>query len=154
MRRRSRKDLPSKTEMRVLLLSTLVYLTGVAAVLFLRPALMFRPDGSWKEFGLEGHDVSPFPFWLFCMSWAIVSFFLSRAVVGAGAVATAATVAALATHAEEDRLAPLAPPAAAPKKKAKPGYYKLNAAATKKDGVPRYIYLGAELPGADSSEEE
>lgn len=176
--------------MRILLLSTLVYLTGVAVVLFLRPALMFRADGSWKEFGIQGgdavsSDVSPFPFWLFCMSWAIVSFFLSRFVLSvfvgggrggeweagrgmaenAGGIAMAASAASLFNSSskkgwrpEENSIYPLSPPAElvppAKKKQPKPGYYKLNTVATKKDGTPRYIYLGAELPSDSSSSSE
>lgn len=37
---------------------------------------------------------------------------------------------------------------------AKPGYYKLDTSATKRNGVPRYIYLGAEPPAASDTEED
>jgi hypothetical protein len=60
--------------MRVLLFSIVVYLAGIAAVLFLRPALMFDREGRWKEFGLRRDDATAFPFWLFCIVWAVVSY--------------------------------------------------------------------------------
>lgn len=126
---------------------------------------MFRADGTWKEFGIESSEAtSPFPFWLFCITWAIVSFFVSSALVktffaGEGvaalaAVATGPTAAAMAAS-QEDMLQPLAPPSNTKGKKKekepKPGYYKLNTAATKKNGVPRYIYLGPEISDDEST---
>jgi hypothetical protein len=64
-------------EMRVLLFSTVVYLAGIATVLFLRPALMFDRDGRWKEFGIRGDDATVFPFWSFCIGWAAVSYLVA-----------------------------------------------------------------------------
>lgn len=64
--------------MRVLLFSTVIYLAGIAVVLFLRPALMFDKEGRWKEFGLQRGDATVFPFWLFCITWAFASYFLGR----------------------------------------------------------------------------
>jgi hypothetical protein len=69
-----------KTEMRVLLLSTVLYLAGVAAILFLRPRLMFRDDGTWKEFSLHDIDGTVVPFWLFCIIWAFVTYFFCKLV--------------------------------------------------------------------------
>jgi hypothetical protein len=63
--------------MRVLLFSTVVYLAGIATVLFLRPALMFDRDGRWKEFGIRGDDTTVFPFWFFCIGWAAVSYLVA-----------------------------------------------------------------------------
>lgn len=60
--------------MRVLLFSIVVYLAGIAGVLFLRPTLMFDREGRWKEFGLRRDDATVFPFWLFCIVWAVVSY--------------------------------------------------------------------------------
>lgn len=76
--------LTTKAEMRILLFSTLLYLIGVAAGLYLRPALMFRPDGTWKEFGLADQDSTVFPFWLFCIVWALASFLLGRILFSEG----------------------------------------------------------------------
>jgi hypothetical protein len=64
--------------MRVLLFSTVVYLAGIAVALFFRPTLMFDRDGKWKEFGLHREDTTIFPFWLFCITWAFVSYFIGR----------------------------------------------------------------------------
>jgi hypothetical protein len=64
--------------MRVLLFSTVVYLAGIAVVLFLRPTIMFDREGRWKEFGLRREDATVVPFWLFCIAWAVVSYFLGR----------------------------------------------------------------------------
>lgn len=55
-----------------------IYLVGVGIVLFIKPSLMFTPDGDWKEFGIGQREdrYTPFPFWLFCLSWAILAYFL------------------------------------------------------------------------------
>lgn len=55
-----------------------IYLVGVGIVLFIKPSLMFTPDGDWKEFGIGQREdrYTPFPFWLFCLSWAILVYFL------------------------------------------------------------------------------
>ena len=53
----------------------LLYILGMAVVLYLRPALMFKPSGVWKEFGVgttEGYTV--FPFWMFSIVWAVASY--------------------------------------------------------------------------------
>ena len=173
-----------KPEMRALLFSTVFYLAGIAGILYLRPSLMFQPDGRWKEFGVRaGEETTPFPFWGFCLLWAIVSYGLAHLLFREGAVdvpsatrTLAATVPPAsyslmtpltASLSPEDALEPLGPaPTPAPSTKskkraaasealgpnAKPGYYRLNEAATRRNGVPRYIYVGPELPegGTDS----
>ena len=55
-----------------------LYLIGVGVVLVLRPSFMFTPDGAWKEFGIGKNDerYTPCPFWLFCLSWAAISYIL------------------------------------------------------------------------------
>ncbi len=53
----------------------LLYILGMAVVLYLRPAIMFKPSGVWKEFGVgttEGFTV--FPFWMFSIVWAVASY--------------------------------------------------------------------------------
>jgi hypothetical protein len=89
--------------MRTLLLGTVVYLLGIAVVLFLRPALMFLPDGQWREFGVSDATKTIFPFWMFCLLWAIVSYLVSNALFADGPVhlvrdATAATLLSAAPH--------------------------------------------------------
>ena len=93
--------------MRVLLFSSLLYLLGVAAVLFFKPQLMFHLDGRWKEFGTGSDDKTLFPFWLFCIVWAIVSYGIISAVVTEGTEIVAAGVAAATAVATEDILMPL-----------------------------------------------
>lgn len=87
--------------MRVILFSVVVYLLGVAVVLFLRPRLMFQEDGRWKEFGLRDESTTPFPFWLYCLVWAMVSYFLTSLLLDdtpmnvTAALTTAATVSSV-----------------------------------------------------------
>jgi hypothetical protein len=124
--------------MRVLLGSTILYLAGIAVALYFRPALMFHPDGRWKEFGTTpSEDSTMFPFWLFCVTWAIVSFFVVRIILGpedvdpgnvglmAATVSSASSAAAVAPGItsvsrspksnsmveEEDAVMPIPPPA-------------------------------------------
>ncbi len=53
----------------------LVYIFGMAVVVYYRPAIMFKPSGTWKEFGLtEGYTI--FPFWMFVLVWSILSYAL------------------------------------------------------------------------------
>jgi hypothetical protein len=164
--------------MRTLLLGTVVYLLGIAIVLFLRPALMFLPDGQWREFGVSDETKTIFPFWMFCLLWAVVSYLLSNALFADGPVhmvrdATAATLLSAAPHTITARTAmpdnsdledlvetlPVKPSkkskrrqataeASAPVEGMKPGYYRLNKNATERNGVPRYIYIGPEPPAA------
>lgn len=79
--------LPTLVEnrMKLLLYSGLLYLTGVAIVMVLRPALMFRPDGTWKEFGIGRNPAyyTWLPFWLFAIVWAILSYLLVLLLAGA-----------------------------------------------------------------------
>jgi hypothetical protein len=176
--------------MRAILLSMLFYLAGIAAVLHMRPALMFHPDGRWKEFGIRDPKATVFPFWGFCLVWALFSFGLTRLLFSdegadevlsapslAAAVANSAAVAAapsssltarvtgnLADDLENVSVEPLSVPAASKKsRKSKsraaapaaslvapqPGYYKLDERATDRNGAPRYIYVGPELPAAE-----
>lgn len=52
-----------------------IYIVGIAIVLYVRPAIMFRPGGTWKEFGLSNQgSYSIFPFWMFALVWAILSY--------------------------------------------------------------------------------
>lgn len=153
--------------MRTLLLSAVLYLTGVAAVLYFKPALMFHPDGSWKEFGLEGLERTMFPFWLFCITWAVAAFGITvvlESIFGgeAGAAAAAAGTAVAATTVPQEPITPLQPlpPRTRHRRRRliqtpsgvmQPGYYMLDPAGSGVPGVPRYIYLGPESPGAPPS---
>ena len=134
-----------------------VYLLGVGAVLFIKPTLMFTPDGQWKEFGIGQNPerYSPFPFWLFCLTWAIISYLLillltplkdvnlklrkNNSSINLPTTRPKMNEAELdvdyAENGEADETFEL------PK-----GYYVLNKRATKLAGVPKYVYIGAEQP--------
>jgi hypothetical protein len=89
--------------MRTLLLGTVVYLLGIAITLFLRPGLMFLPNGQWKEFGFTDESKTIFPFWMFCLIWAVVSYLISNAFFSDGPVhlvrnTAAATLLSAAPH--------------------------------------------------------
>jgi hypothetical protein len=69
--------------MEVLWLAILLYSVGLAVILHLRPALMFHANGTWKEFGYQRATESRytiFPFWLFAVVWAFVSYTVASAV--------------------------------------------------------------------------
>ena len=52
-----------------------LYIVGISVVLYIRPSSMFRPGGTWKEFGLSNQgSYTVFPFWMFALVWAIVSY--------------------------------------------------------------------------------
>ncbi len=147
--------------MRVLLLSAILYLTGVALILFFRPKLMFHPDGRWKEFGTGGPDHTVFPFWLFCVLWGVLSYLITSLFVSepgrsaVGATTAIATTTLLAQEEPpEDLLMPLPPKTRGRNHNAiaaevaegnmKPGYYVLDPKGSGTDGIPKYIYIGPE----------
>jgi hypothetical protein len=82
--------------MELLWLAIVFYTVGLAVVLYLRPAVMFNENGTWKEFGYQRdsrHTI--FPVWLFIIVWAVISYVLAT-VVGSYMMAPA-TVFATAT---------------------------------------------------------
>ena len=128
--------------MRVLLVSMIIYLLGIAIVLFLRPTLMFHRDGRWKEFGVANEETTMFPFWLFCIVWAVVAYAIGRIFF------TEKHRLEAPVHLLKDSLVaplPVSGPASGPTE-TKPGYYKLDPGILKKKGIPRYIYIGPEEP--------
>jgi hypothetical protein len=55
-----------------------IYVVGIAVMLFVRPSFMFRPGGTWKEFGLSSDEnYTAFPFWVFAIIWALTSYALA-----------------------------------------------------------------------------
>lgn len=135
------------------------YLVGVGAVLFIKPTLMFTPDGQWKEFGIgqNADRYSPFPFWLFCLTWAITSYLLvlllAPLITGISIkrntsvntntfntrsfkkVNQAELDVDYAMNGDGEDAVEL------PK-----GYYVLNKKATRLSGVPKYVFIGNEEP--------
>jgi hypothetical protein len=118
--------------MRVLLFSAILYLIGVIVILYIRPSYMFREDGSWKEFSIDASkDTTPFPFWAFCILWALLSFAITRFFIESP-VPVAKTKSTAKPVETATNL--------------KPGYYVMNRERSEAEGVPRYIYIGAEEP--------
>jgi hypothetical protein len=89
--------------MEILWLAILFYSVGLAAVLHYRPALMFNENGTWKEFGYHraaSARYTIFPFWLFAIAWAIISYTAAAAFVWAwrSSPSTAAATALMASE--------------------------------------------------------
>lgn len=131
--------------MRVLLYSAVLYLIGIAVILYFRPALMFKHDRSWKEFGVKGTDTTVFPFWLFCITWAIVSHGLVRIFYSEDSACVPVSVPE-PENSLTNSIAATTMPVLAESENAKPGYYRLDPSVIKRKGVPKYIYIGEEPP--------
>jgi hypothetical protein len=68
--------------MESLWLAIAIYSVGLAVVIWLRPALMFNENGTWKEFGYQRSSRHTlFPVWLFAIVWAFVSYALAAALI-------------------------------------------------------------------------
>jgi hypothetical protein len=154
--------------MSVLYLALAIYIVGVAIVLYVRPSVMFHPDnGTWKEFGLDTSQRNTvFPFWMFTIVWAFISYALASVVLNSSPEDHIATpisevrytetpVGSQVVHTEAANIsaprvrAPRAPklpsiatpaPALAPQL---PGYYIVEPQAS---GIPRFVYFGHEPP--------
>ncbi len=144
----------------------LLYLLGVAVVIYLRPAFMFRQSGLWKEFGLSNQDsYTVLPFWMFAILWAIASYvlvslggvFVSHLVFSAQASNTNANAANLVQNLVKpiSQAATISLPAVAAatavgstevSNSKLPGYYILENLPT----GPRYVYWGPEPPSASN----
>jgi hypothetical protein len=154
--------------MKLLLYSGLLYLAGIAIVMVIRPTVMFRPDGTWKEFGIGRNPAyyTWLPFWLFAIVWAILSYLLVLLLAGANVLPGVNAVSNEGPVNGNLSSAPIsspleavnevidleeAPPSVRRKvvrtvNEMKPGYYILNAEETARRGVPKYVYLGPEPP--------
>ena len=145
--------------MRTLLLSGILYLIGIIIVLLIRPFLMFDENGEWKEFGMISKEHTIFPFWMFCIVWAIISYMISLLLVGefSGKVAVVAGLGAN-THAlyesePPEDLVPVLPSKTTKKGSIKsvatgnmkPGYYMLDTKELDRTGIPKYLYVGDEM---------
>jgi hypothetical protein len=147
--------------MTLLIYSGLLYLIGISVVLILKPELMFAKDGSWKEFGLgrSKHKYTWMPFWLFAISWAIISYVLVLVIAsatGLGGVSNNIDVPVQNNSIEPENvsmkaMSPVLSENMSRKRPSssnemKPGYYILDTNETMKRGVPKYIFLGPEAP--------
>jgi hypothetical protein len=126
--------------MRRLIVAGLLYLTGIAVILLIKPQYMFREDGRWKEFGIgrDPYNFTYFPLWLFAIVWAIVSYVIVAAVEGS----------LYYPDYEEQEIIPKRARHRNSRKPVEltPGYYMLNEGGASRNGVPRYVYLGPEEP--------
>ncbi len=147
--------------MSLLIYSGLLYLAGISIILIMKPELMFAKDGSWKEFGLgrNKHKYTWMPFWLFAISWAIISYLIILVIAsntGLSGVSNNIDIPVQNNSIEPENISmksmsPVLPENASRKKptssnEMKPGYYILDTNETIKRGVPKYIFLGPEAP--------
>ncbi len=149
----------------VFLSAGILYLLGVALVLYVKPELMFTPDGQWKEFGIgQSEDrYSPFPFWLFCLAWAIVAYtiiviittFLGETQGNRNSRSVAAeqnVVTSIRNNVSKLYGKPNAPhelnavDLSEGTDDLPNGYYVLNKKATRLSGMPKYVYVGNAPP--------
>jgi len=132
--------------MKLLLYAGLLYLAGVSLLILLQPSLVFREDGSWKEFGV-GRDQEHYtwmPFWLFAILWALLSYMIILMVAGSNMLPGVQTIEDITVNSEE-ALESLSPRV---KKRVsasmtEEGYYMLD---TEAKGTPKYVYLGPAPP--------
>lgn len=128
--------------MKILIVSGLLYLLGIAIVLFFRPAIMFNSKGEWKEFGI-GRDkdtFTPFPFWLFVFVWAIFSYLIVRFLFK---IINGFNTSIENTIINVNKKSTI--PFEQEHQELMPGFYILNTASAKK-GVPKYVYYGTAPP--------
>jgi len=147
--------------MRRLIIAGLVYLTGIAVILLIKPQYMFREDGRWKEFGI-GRDPEYFthiPFWLFAIIWAIISYLtvaiIENSFYGNNEISDSGdtnhypptqNTSRNSRNSKTSRNSVNSANLASKDVELTPGYYMLNESATGRNGVPRYVYLGPESP--------
>jgi hypothetical protein len=99
--------------MQILWLAIFLYSIGLGVVLQFRPALMFHANGAWKEFGYQRDArYTIFPFWLFAITWALVSYALAAAIVamwgrGAAVASTAAAATSWSSLSSSGRTRPI-----------------------------------------------
>jgi len=136
-----------------------IYIIGVALVLFFRPSLMFQEGaGVWKEFGLgTTGQRTVFPFWLFTIVWALLSYVLAtlfsvyiatlslRSISSSNDFLLPASTMASSNASASSEVSRTASPSLASKT---PGYYILESTPA---GPPRYVYFGTEPPSTGSA---
>ena len=154
--------------MHVLFLALTIYLLGVTIVLYLRPALMFHPGGTWKEFSLNPDPNHTWmPFWLFSVLWAFASYLVAtgiqRFLLSAGSNDIDADVEDMEMPEVEEAPAPVRNRSRKPVNldvdvdvepvsknmglnTSKNGFYVLNTKKYNSNHVPTYVYYGDQPP--------
>lgn len=130
--------------MKVFLFAGLIYLAGIAGVLLIKPEIMFRKDGTWKEFGL-GRNPDNYtwcPFWMFCVFWALVSYIISTIIVRITVGKKTNAVSSFDLEALQDE--PIKPKRIRRGNELPEGYYVLSR-PVRSGETPSYTYLGPDL---------
>lgn len=138
----------------ILAVAFAIYIFGIAAVLVLRPTLMFRPGGTWKEFGIgRGENHSIFPFWLFAIFWAFISYGLGLVIMSQFAILAMSPEPGMPSMQQVSMPAPqqqAAPSFMKPvssmmglPSNSVPGFYVLQNVSGQQ---PQYVYYGTEPP--------
>lgn len=128
-----------------LIVSGIIYLLGVAIILVLKPDFMFQEDGVWKEFGIGRNTKTHtwFPFWLFIIVWAIISYFITVLLLPMPGTTPNLEVQTGTVKIPKRRRIREPIESVAPTPDLASGYYMLN---SENSGVPRYVYLGPKEP--------
>jgi len=135
--------------MKLLLYAGCLYLIGVTIVLLLQPSLMFREDGTWKEFGIGRRHHTWMPFWLFAIVWAILSYMIILLIASTNTLPGIQTIDTPVGGSEEvlNSMNLRQRRKVFDEGDSKPGYYILNTVENNgKKGVSKYVYLGPETP--------
>ena len=120
---------------------------------------MFQDNGNWKEFGLSNDTKHTwFPFWLYCIASAFISYALSYFIYSL--LDTNQTKVSKETKVSDandvddvDEVETVLTPKMKTKssRKSNPsemksGYYVLDKEAYESKGIPKYIFLGSDVP--------
>lgn len=132
--------------MKVLLISCCLYLFGVVVLLFIKPKLMFDEHGNWKEFGFSEQNHTWFPFWLFCIIWGILSYFLVNYFIGHNEITTTTSIVSVVAKKKGNKNVVVERETIREEVEVmKPGYYALDKETTSKEGFPKYVYIGPKV---------
>ncbi len=141
--------------MRELLFGGILYLTGVAIVLVIRPRLLFKDNGDWKEFGI-GRNPSThtwMPFWLFCIFWALISYSITYVLLklingNSNTIPNSNLFEQEFQSVNSNNSLPKQSKTRGLRRASRvppvgnQGYYVLNQEATARNGIPHYRYIG------------
>ena len=138
------------------IVSGALYLVGVAVVLVIKPSFMFTPDGNWKEFGIGQSEAryTTFPFWLFCLLWAVLSYVIVLLtlplIIDTNPVDTDSYTEPVYRNNKKPRNKKVEESdlvfddEVEPVKTLPKGYYVLNKKASRLAGTPKYVFIAEE----------
>jgi len=132
--------------MKILLISCCLYLFGVVVLLFIKPKIMFDEHGNWKEFGFSEPNHTWFPFWLFCILWGVLSYFLVNFFIGESETAATTSIVSVVTKKKGNKNVVVEHETIREEVEVmKPGYYALDKETTSREGFPKYVYIGPKV---------